>query len=81
MRFKVARVGDLVELCREHVAVDEAKTYRQLGIYSWGKGIIRREPVPGSELSKLRYCSFPALYFAPEQHSGVGGRGCCHQLR
>jgi type I restriction enzyme S subunit len=59
MRFKVARVGDLVELCREHVAVDEAKTYRQLGIYSWGKGIIRREPVPGSELSKLRYFSFP----------------------
>jgi type I restriction enzyme, S subunit len=60
VRVNVSRVGDLLELRRDHVAVDEAKSYRQIGIYSWGKGIIRRDPVPGSELSKLRYFSFPA---------------------
>jgi type I restriction enzyme S subunit len=34
--------------------------YRQIGIYSFGKGIIRRPPISGAELSKLRYFEVPA---------------------
>jgi type I restriction enzyme, S subunit len=49
----------ILALERRAVVVEPGKSYRQIGIYSWGKGIIRREPVTGSELSKLRYFSFP----------------------
>jgi type I restriction enzyme, S subunit len=57
---RMVRVGDVLELVREPVRIDPAKTYRQIGIYSFGKGIIRREPTPGAELSKLRYFKVPA---------------------
>jgi type I restriction enzyme, S subunit len=50
---------DILTLERRALVVDPGKSYRQIGIYSWGKGIIRREPAPGSELSRLRYFSFP----------------------
>jgi type I restriction enzyme, S subunit len=40
--------------------IDMTKSYRQIGIYSFGNDIIRRDPVPGAELSKLRYFELPA---------------------
>jgi len=59
MNVRHIRAGEVLELSREPVAVDLGETYRQIGIYSWGKGIIHRSPVHGSELSKLRYFWFP----------------------
>jgi type I restriction enzyme S subunit len=55
----MARVGAKLALVREPASVDTAKKYRQIGIYSFGKGMIRRDPVPGSALSKLRYFDVP----------------------
>jgi type I restriction enzyme S subunit len=55
----MARVGESISLVRNPVSIDATKVYRQIGIYSFGKGIIRRDPVLGVELSKLRYFEVP----------------------
>ena len=60
MTLRRIRAGDVLDLSRESIGIDPGETYRQIGIYSWGKGIIHRSSVPGSELSKLRYFSFPS---------------------
>src|SRR5262249_50083173 len=41
------------------IDIDVAKVYRQIGIYSFGRGMIWRNPVPGAKLSKLRYFEVP----------------------
>jgi type I restriction enzyme S subunit len=53
------RVGDKITLVRNPVSVDAEKTYRQIGIYSFGKGMIRRDPMPGTALSTMRYFQVP----------------------
>jgi type I restriction enzyme S subunit len=53
------KVGVKLTLIRNPVRIDPAKTYRQIGIYSFGKGMIWRDPVPGPALSKLRYFELP----------------------
>lgn len=53
------RVGEKLTLVRDPVRIDAAQKYRQIGIYSFGKGMIRRDPVPALGLSKLRYFRIP----------------------
>lgn len=53
------RVGDKLALVREPVSINTLETYRQIGIYSFGKGMIWREPVSGAALSKMRYFEVP----------------------
>ncbi|MFK0147809.1 hypothetical protein ACIQUZ_22295 [Streptomyces griseus] len=55
-----ARVGSIMELSRIPVSIDPEQKYSQIGVYSFGKGIIRREPQLGSTLSKLKYYRIPA---------------------
>jgi type I restriction enzyme, S subunit len=55
----MVRIDEKVTLVRNPVSVDTVKTYRQIGIYSFGKGMIRRDPVPGTALSKMRYFELP----------------------
>jgi type I restriction enzyme S subunit len=52
-------VGDVLTLCRKPVSIDPSQQYREIGIRSFGKGIIRQTAVPGSGLSKLRYFEVP----------------------
>jgi type I restriction enzyme S subunit len=49
------RLGDVLAL--ERISIDPVpdQYYVQIGIRSFGKGIFRRDKVPGNELSKLRY--------------------------
>jgi type I restriction enzyme, S subunit len=56
---RTERVGSKITLIRHPIDIHAAKQYRQIGIYSFGKGMIRRDPVPGAELSKLRYFEVP----------------------
>lgn len=35
------------------------ETYRRIGIFSWGKGMLRREPASVAEMGSMRYFSFP----------------------
>jgi type I restriction enzyme S subunit len=49
------RIGDVLQLERIPVEIDETTTYSQIGIRSFGNGIFHRDPCLGSELSKLKY--------------------------
>lgn len=60
MTVRRVRVGEVLSLHRVPVQIDEAETYRQIGIYSWGKGFIHRPACLGLELSRLRYFQIPA---------------------
>lgn len=53
------RVGDVLRLDRTRITPDLAESYRQIGVYSWGKGVIENEAVLGGELSKVTYYRFP----------------------
>jgi type I restriction enzyme S subunit len=52
-------VGEVLEAARRPVQIDPDAPYRALGLRSFGKGTIRYGQVPGAELSKLRYFTFP----------------------
>lgn len=52
-------IGELFELNRSEIDIDPDKGYRAVGVRSFGNGLIRYSPVPGNELSKLSYFSFP----------------------
>ncbi|WP_440072662.1 restriction endonuclease subunit S [Streptosporangium sp. OZ121] len=49
------RLGNVLSLERILVTLEPDTQYSQIGIRSFGKGIFHRPPVPGSELSKLKY--------------------------
>lgn len=53
------RLGDVMELRRDPIAIEASKSYRKIGIYSWGRGVIRYEPTAAAEMGSLRYFRFP----------------------
>ncbi|MCU1434313.1 MAG: hypothetical protein JWR71_1038 [Pseudarthrobacter sp.] len=55
MAVRNVRIGGVLRLSREKIEVDPAAEYRQIGVYSWGKGLILRPKQPGASLSKLTY--------------------------
>ena len=59
MNVEWVRAGEVLKLVRRPVTIDPLKTYRHIGVYSWGKGIIERAPTLGAELSKLAYFELP----------------------
>lgn len=59
-----ATLGNLLSASRTPIEVTAEHKYQALGMRSFGKGIIRYEPVPGRELSKLRYYKFPSQALA-----------------
>lgn len=52
-------IGELLELARSPIEIDVDKSYRSIGIRSFGKGMIYYPESKGSDLSKLRYYRFP----------------------
>lgn len=60
MSVEWVRVGDVLELQRTPIEVDPTESYKRIGIYSWGRGMLYRPEVPGSEMGSLRYFTFPA---------------------
>lgn len=59
MTAKRVRVGDVLRLRRDKIEPDMTQEYRQIGVYSWGKGIIENDPISGTDLSKVSYYRFP----------------------
>lgn len=55
-----ATLGTLLSAARTPIEVFADQEYQAFGMRSFGRGSIRYEPVPGRELSKLRYYKFPA---------------------
>lgn len=60
MKVRHVRVGDIIRLQRTRITPEVDQSYRQIGVYSWGKGIIENEPISGADLSKVSYYRFPA---------------------
>lgn len=48
------KIGDVLELRREPVAVDALETYIEIGVRSFGRGIFHKEPTQGHELGAKR---------------------------
>src|SRR5256886_15863557 len=59
MESNRVRVGNILAIQRHPVPIDSTTIYREIGILSFGRGIIRYPAGPGSELSKLRYFVLP----------------------
>jgi len=55
MTIEHARVGDILRLVRQPVTPYADGIYTSIGIRSFGKGIFKYEPKPGSELGRLRF--------------------------
>lgn len=53
-------LGELLTVNRTAVDVVADKSYKRIGIYSWGKGFLHREPAPGADLGSMRYFTFPS---------------------
>lgn len=53
------RMADVVTLARTEIDIDPEQSYRTIGMRSFGKGMIHYGPVPGAELSRLKYFAFP----------------------
>lgn len=54
-RTTLRRIGEILELHRAPVVIDESATYRQIGVRGFGRGILDYGERPASDLSKLRY--------------------------
>ena len=55
MTMNFIRLGDELRIERIPVDVDPKLGYVQIGIRSYGKGIFRRDKVPGDELGRLKF--------------------------
>ncbi|WP_165399669.1 restriction endonuclease subunit S [Janibacter limosus] len=59
MSVEWVRVGDVLELQRTPIDIELTESYKRIGIYSWGRGLLHRSEVPGTEMGSLRYYTFP----------------------
>lgn len=54
MTVRTVRIGDILELRRDQVAVDLSSTYTEIGVRSFGHGLFVKEPVTGVDLGDKR---------------------------
>lgn len=50
-RYPLRPLGDVIHLDRDEVPVESTVSYRLAGMYSFGRGVLEREPMNGSEMS------------------------------
>ena len=48
------RIGDILKLERRAVVVEPGKTYREIGVRSFGRGLFEKEPTSGADLGSKR---------------------------
>jgi len=87
MSIRDVRVGDILRLERRAVVVESGKTYREIGVRSFGRGLFEKEPTSAADLgSKRVFYVHPgdlvvsnifawegAVAVAQEQHEGTIG--------
>lgn len=59
MRTPWVPLGEVLQMKRTPVVLAEGESYRRIGIYSWGKGMLHRDAVPASEMGSMKYFTFP----------------------
>lgn len=59
MKVEWVPLGEVLRLERTPVDLVAGESYRRIGIFSWGKGMLRREPASLAEMGSMRYFRFP----------------------
>ena len=59
MKVESVPLGEILEIKRTPIELVAGETYRRIGIFSWGKGILRRDPTSVAEMGSMKYFSFP----------------------
>jgi restriction endonuclease S subunit len=54
MSIRDVRVGDILKLERRPVVVESGKTYREIGVRSFGRGLFEKEPTSAEDLGSKR---------------------------
>jgi type I restriction enzyme S subunit len=52
-------LGSVLEMNRRPITIEADGSYRRIGIYSWGRGMLRREPASAADMGSMKYFSFP----------------------
>lgn len=52
-------LGEVLVMERTPIALVPGETYERIGIFSWGKGMLRRDPASVAEMGSMKYFSFP----------------------
>ena len=55
MAWKSVPLGEVVSVSIETVEIDPTAAYQMAGVYSFGRGLFRREPLSGVETSYKRF--------------------------
>lgn len=59
MKVEWVPLREVLEIKRTPFDLVAGETYRRIGIYSWGKGMLRRDPASIAEMGSMKYFSFP----------------------
>lgn len=59
MRVEWVPLGSVLEMDREPITVEADGIYRRVGIYSWGRGMLRRDPASAADMGSMKYFTFP----------------------
>ena len=59
MKVEWVPLGEILAMERTPIDLVPEETYRRIGIYSWGKGMLRRDPASVAEMGSMKYFSFP----------------------
>lgn len=57
MKIERVRLGEVLTLQREPVAIEATREYVSIGVRGFGRGLFHYDPRPGSEIGKLRFYS------------------------
>lgn len=59
MKVTWVPLREVLEIKRTPIDLVAGETYRRIGIFSWGKGMLRRDPASIAEMGSMKYFSFP----------------------
>lgn len=59
MKVRWVPLGEILAMERKPIDLVPEETYRRIGIYSWGKGMLRRDPASVVEMGSMKYFRFP----------------------
>lgn len=59
MKVDWVPLGSIVEMNREPITLETDGIYRRIGIYSWGRGMLRREAASAADMGSMKYYTFP----------------------
>jgi type I restriction enzyme S subunit len=72
-RFPLISLGDITSLDIDKVTVDPSKSYKMVGVFSYGKGLFKRETVDGSSTSYKHFYRLHSHHVVMSQLFGWEG--------